>query len=118
MDLEVCQTIAQVMKPVEATEEAIGFDAIAEVKPGGHFFDAQQTMARYSDQFYEPLIRDWSNFGQWEEAGGIQTVEQAQTMWRQVLKDFQPPALADDRRMALEAFVERRLREGGSPPVD
>ncbi|MEM6462442.1 MAG: trimethylamine methyltransferase family protein [Pseudomonadota bacterium] len=118
MDLEVCQTIAQVMKPVEATAEAIGFDAIAEVKPGGHFFDAQQTMARYSNQFYEPLIRDWSNFGQWEEAGAIQTVEQAQTMWRQVLKDFEAPAMPEDRREAMNEFVDRRLREGGAPPVD
>ncbi len=118
MDLEVCQTIAQVMKPVEATPEAIGFDAIAEVQPGGHFFDAQQTMNRYSDQFYEPLIRDWTNFGQWEEAGGIQTVEQAHTMWQQVLKDFEASALPEDRQAALDAFVDRRLKEGGAPPVD
>ena len=118
MDLEVCQTVAQVMKPVEATAEAMGFDAIAEVKPGGHFFDAGQTMARYSDQFYEPLIRDWSNFGQWEEAGAVQTVEQAQAMWRQVLKDFVPPALPADRQAQLDAFVEKRLKEGGAPPID
>jgi trimethylamine--corrinoid protein Co-methyltransferase len=118
MDLEVCQTVAQVMKPVEASEDAMGFDAIAEVRPGGHFFDAGQTMARYSNQFYEPLIRDWSNFGQWQEAGGVQTVDRAQAMWRQVLQDFVPPALPPDRREALDAFVERRLREGGAPPID
>ncbi|WP_419910214.1 trimethylamine methyltransferase family protein [Hoeflea sp.] len=118
MDLEVCQTIAQVMKPVEATPEAIGFDAIAEVQPGGHFFDAQQTMARYSDQFYEPLIRDWSNFGQWEEAGGVQTVEQAQAMWKKTLAEFTPPQLPPDRAEALAEFVERRIREGGAPPID
>ncbi|MEX3007720.1 trimethylamine methyltransferase family protein [Hoeflea sp. TYP-13] len=118
MDLEVCQTIAQAMKPVEATEDAIGFEAIAEVQPGGHFFEAQQTMARYSDQFYEPLIRDWTNFGQWEEAGGLQTVEQAHTMWKQIIRDFEPPALPQDRLDAITDFVERRKREGGAPPVD
>lgn len=118
MDLEVCQTIAQAMKPVEATEDATGFDAIAEVKPGGHFFEAQQTMARYSSQFYEPLIRDWTNFGQWEEAGGLQTVEQAHAMWKRTLAEFTPPQLAPDRSEALTEFVERRIREGGAPPID
>ena len=118
MDLEACQTIAAAMQPVEATPEAIGFETIAEVAPGGHFFATEQTMARYADQFYTPLISDWRNFGQWQEAGAVETVERAQAHWRGILDGFVPEGLAEDRQATLTAFIERRCAEGGAHPVD
>ncbi len=117
-DLEVCQTIAETMLPVEATEEAIGYDAIAEVAPGGHFFAATQTMERYATQFYEPLISDWSNYGQWSEAGSVRTTERANKMWKETLKTFTPPPMQADRREALDAYVARRTAEGGAPILE
>lgn len=117
-DLEICQTIAETMLPVEATEEAIGYDAIAEVAPGGHFFAAKQTMERYSTQFYEPLISDWSNYGQWSEAGSIRTTERANKMWKETLKNFTPPPMPPERREELDDFVARRTGEGGAPILE
>ena len=34
----------------------LGYAAIAEVQPGGHFFAAAHTMARYRTAFHEPMI--------------------------------------------------------------
>ncbi|MEM7691119.1 MAG: trimethylamine methyltransferase family protein, partial [Pseudomonadota bacterium] len=34
----------------------IGFDALTEVDPGGHFFATAHTMDRYQTAFYEPLV--------------------------------------------------------------
>ena len=45
--------------------DALGVDAIREVGPGGHFFGAQHTLARYANAFYEPIISDWRNNPQW-----------------------------------------------------
>lgn len=38
LDVEVLQMLAESMVPLDAGDAEIGFDAIAEVEPGGHFF--------------------------------------------------------------------------------
>lgn len=116
-DLEVLQSIAELCARTPADADAIGFDAIAEVLPGGHFFSTAQTMARYRDAFYEPLVADLSNFGNWTEAGSKTATERAQGVWRKILAEYQPPARSGEIAAALEPFVARRTSEGGAPPV-
>ena len=57
----------------EIDDDAIGFEAIADVTPGGHFFSAAHTMSRYRNAFYEPMLSDWRN--EYESRGGSVTVE-------------------------------------------
>ena len=71
------QTFAELCAATPGDADAIGFDAIAEVEPGGHFFAAAHTMARYRTAFYEPLVADLSNFGNWSESGGKKATERA-----------------------------------------
>ena len=116
-DLEVLQSIAEMCSTVPADDDAIGFDAIAEVAPGGHFFAAQHTMSRYQAAFYNPLVADLSNFGTWTEQGGIDATQRAKAVWQRTLQNFRPPASTaggDDR---LAAFLARRSRAGGAPPA-
>ena len=63
------QTVAELCKKTEATDSEIGFDAIKDVDPGGHFFATQHTMDRYSTEFYSPIISDLSNNGSWIKSG-------------------------------------------------
>ncbi|HVY99293.1 MAG TPA: trimethylamine methyltransferase family protein [Dongiaceae bacterium] len=116
-DLEVLQTIAELCEKPSADADAIGFDAIAEVAPGGHFFSTAQTMARYRDAFYAPLVADLSNFGNWTEAGSKTATERAQGVWHRILAEYQPPARGAEIAAALEPFVARRTEEGGAAPV-
>jgi len=117
-DMEVMQTIAEIMQPVGCGPDEIGFDAIAEVEPGGHFFAATQTMERYQTAFYEPLVSDWSNFGQWTEAGAKTTTERAHALWKRKLAEFVPPPVDPSVAEALDDFVARRTAEGGASPMD
>ncbi|MEO1718881.1 MAG: trimethylamine methyltransferase family protein, partial [Pseudomonadota bacterium] len=97
-------------------DDALGFDAIAQVETGGHFFAADHTMARYQTAFYDPLLSDWSNFGRWTETGAKTATERANALWKKTLAEFEPPKIDDGRREELAAFVERRTSEGGAPP--
>src|SRR5262249_49815682 len=115
-DVETLQTIAELCATVPADEPAIAFEAIASVTPGGHFFSAQHTMARYRTAFYESVVADWSNFGTWHEAGGKTATERAQRVWKERLAQFQPPAAAPAIAAALDPFIERRKRAGGAAP--
>ena len=74
-------------------------------------------MRRFRTAFYTPWVSDWSNFGQWQEAGSRTATERAHDLWQQVLAEFQPPAVDPATVEAIDAFIARREEEGGAPPV-
>jgi trimethylamine---corrinoid protein Co-methyltransferase len=116
-DLEILQSVAELCVATPADADSIGFEAIAEVNPGGHFFATAQTMARYRNAFYEPLVADLTNFGTWTEAGAKTATERAQTVWRRVVAQFTPPASSEGVAEILAPFIEKRTAEGGAAPV-
>ena len=117
-DMDMVQTFAELCAPAKAGEDEIGFDALAEVPPGGHFFGAAHTLARYADEFYEPVSWDRSNFGTWKENGSIDTDARCTGIWKRILEEFRPPPAArDEARLGrLRDFISRRTAEGGAPP--
>ena len=109
------QMVTEFLEPLEMSEDALGLEAIREVGPGGHFFGCQHTLARYSSAFYAPMISDWRNFEQWQAAGSPTAMEKANGIWKQALADFKEPAMDPAVAEELDAFVERRIAEGGQP---
>ena len=79
---------------------------------------AGHTLERFETAFYAPLLSDWRNFGEWSNDGSQTAAQRANSFWKQTLAAHEAPAMSTDRREALEAFVERRTREGGSNPLD
>jgi trimethylamine--corrinoid protein Co-methyltransferase len=116
LDVEVLQMVAETFQPLVVDDAEIALDAIAATAPGGHFFGGAHTLERYRTAFYEPLVSDWSNFGQWTEAGARDATTRANETWKRVLAEVEPPPLDDAIREELEAFVARRMAEGGAPP--
>jgi trimethylamine--corrinoid protein Co-methyltransferase len=116
LDIEMLQILAEVLQPLAAEADDIGFEALAEVQPGGHFFSAAHTMSRYQTAFYQPLVSDWRNFETWRKDGAKTATQRAHGIWKQILAEFQPPPMEPGRREAIAEFVERRTREGGAPP--
>jgi trimethylamine--corrinoid protein Co-methyltransferase len=115
LDVDLLQMVIEFLKPLDVSEDALGIDAMREVGPGGHFFGAAHTLARYSDAFYAPLISDWRNYQQWEAAGRPEAIHKANRVWKQALAEYQPPPLDPAIAEELDAFVERRIGEGGEP---
>ncbi|MEO1794816.1 MAG: trimethylamine methyltransferase family protein, partial [Pseudomonadota bacterium] len=116
IDVEMLQIVAESFTPLDASTDALAFDALAEVAPGGHFFGAAHTMSRYDTAFYSPLLSDWSNFGAWTENGAKTATVRANEIWKQVLRDFEAPTLDAGRQDELTDFVARRTAEGGAEP--
>ncbi|MDE2447978.1 MAG: trimethylamine methyltransferase family protein [Gammaproteobacteria bacterium] len=116
-DVELLQMLAELCTAPEADDDALGYAAIAEVAPGGHFFAAAHTMARYRTAFHEPMIADWSNFGTWTERGSLTATDRAHAKWKQVLGEFTAPAAAAACAEALDELIARRTAEGGAPPL-
>jgi trimethylamine--corrinoid protein Co-methyltransferase len=116
-DVEMLQMLAELCTLPEAGEDALGYAAIAEVPPGGHFFAAAHTMARYRTAFYEPMIADGSNFGTWTERGALTATQRAHARWKQVLAEFTAPLSAAACAGALDEFIARRTAQGGAAPL-
>jgi trimethylamine--corrinoid protein Co-methyltransferase len=115
LDCDMIQMVMEFLKPLDTSDDALGVDAIREVGPGGHFFGAAHTLARYEHAFYTPIVSDWRNNQQWLAAGKPEAWQRANTVWKQALVDYQEPPMEQAVREELDAFVERRKREGGAP---
>jgi len=113
LDIDLLQMLAELLTPLDFSEEALALEAIAEVGPGGHFFGTDHTKARYRDAFYSPIISDWRNFESWFEAGSPNAMQHANTAWKERLALYETPAFESDRELALSDFVARRKAEGG-----
>ncbi len=115
LDCDLIQMVKAFLTPLDMSRDALGLDAIREVGPGGHFFGAAHTLARYETAFYAPMISDWRNFQQWTAAGSPEAKDRANLLWKQALAQYEPPPMDPAIREELDAFVARRKEEGGAP---
>ncbi len=114
IDAEMLQMMAEFMKPVVVNDAEMAFEAIREVGPGNHYFGCAHTLERYQNAFYSPILSDWSNFENWRDGGSLDATQRARKIYQQLLKDYRPPALDTAIEEELDAFVERRIAEGGA----
>ena len=115
VDAEMLQMMAEFLQPIVVDEDTLGLSAIAEVGPGGHFFGAAHTLARYETAFYAPILSDWRNFENWRLAGAKDTAQRANEIWKQLLAEYQQPPLDPAIDEALRDFVAMRKAQGGVP---
>ena len=115
-DLEVLQMVAELCAGASANASEIGFDALTEVQPSGHFFAAAHTMDRYKTAFYEPIVHDYANFGTWTERGAKDASTRATDVWKGIVAADPMVANDGDRLADLRDFIARRTDDGGAPP--
>ena len=115
LDVDLLQMVAAYLAPLDVSPDALALalEAVREVGPGGHYFGAAHTQARYKTAFYQPLISDWRNHQSWQEAGSPTAEAKANRIWKETLARYAPPAIDPAIADALDAFVARRIAEGG-----
>jgi trimethylamine--corrinoid protein Co-methyltransferase len=109
VDAEMLQMIAEVQRPLDTARDELGIEAMREVGPGGHFFGAAHTLARYEDAFYAPMVSDWRNYESWREAGAEDAAARAARLWRE-LAEAAPPTLDPAATEAVAALAAQRRR--------
>jgi trimethylamine--corrinoid protein Co-methyltransferase len=117
-DIESMQTIAELCANTDGSDAEIGFDALKDVAPAGHFFETQHTMDRYQTAFYEPLVASTLNHGSWVESGSPTSAERAVKVWEQALRDYQQPASGEPVAERLASYIEQGASNGGAPPME
>ncbi|MEO8242680.1 MAG: trimethylamine methyltransferase family protein [bacterium] len=111
LDAEMLQMMISMFRPIEVDDSTLGLSTFAEVGPGGHFFGAADTLSRYEDAFYAPMVSDWSNFENWRDAGSLTASQRANGVWKKLLHEYEPPEIDPFLVEDLKGYADRRKSE-------
>jgi len=111
IDVEMLQMMAEFVEPLAVNDETLAIEAMREVQPGGHYFGATHTMDRYDSAFYAPIVSDWTNYENWNEAGGLDSAKRANAIWKQAINDYEQPPLDPAILEELEEYIAKRKQE-------
>ena len=114
LDVEMLQMMMEFLEPLVVDAPSLGFDAIARVPTGGHFFGDPHTMERYEHAFYQPLVSNWQNYESWALAGSRDATQRATSIWQRALEEYEQPPLDPAQREALDDYVARRREQIGA----
>ena len=111
LDAEMIAMLVQLCQPVPVNAASLAVESIDQVGPGGHNLDTEHTMSRYRTAFYRPDLSSRLAYEAWDEAGRPDAAQRANGIWKQVLKDYQKPAIDPGVEDALQDFIVRRKHE-------
>lgn len=118
LDCEILGMLHTWARGLDLSDEALAFDAMAEVAPGGHYLGTAHTMRHFRDAFYRAELFDYNAAEQWERAGAEDSYVRANKKVKQMLAEYQPPVLDTAVEEALVDYLARRKAEIAREPHD
>jgi trimethylamine--corrinoid protein Co-methyltransferase len=70
IDIENLAMLQKYLEPVQINGDTLALEYIAKVGAGGHHFETAHTQARYSTEYYSPILGDRQNHGDMGEGRG------------------------------------------------
>jgi trimethylamine--corrinoid protein Co-methyltransferase len=58
LDAELLGMVEAFLDPVVVDDDTLGFEAMQDVGPGGHFFGTEHTQSRYRTAFHKPMLSE------------------------------------------------------------
>ena len=86
-------------------------DSMRSVPAGGHHLGTEHTLANFQTAFSMPEMMNSDNYEQWLADGSQSAEERAAARCRQMLDEYEEPALDDHIREELDDYVARRDAE-------
>ncbi len=76
--------------------------------PGAHYLGCAHTQANFKTAFYRSPVADNNSFEQWQADGSLDMATRANALWKQMLKDYEPPPIDPGVDEGLRDYVARR----------
>lgn len=107
MDADQAGMIRVAAQGVDMSENGQAMDALKDVGPGQHFLGCDHTQRNFLNAFYRSDIADNNSYEAWKEAGSMDMATIANKKFKQMLNDYEPPALDESIDEALIEFMEK-----------
>ena len=101
---------------VDLTDNGQAMEAFRTNTHGDHFLGNAHTLANFETAFWRSEVADNNSYEQWSEEGSLTAAQRANTRWKELLADYQPPPLDDAINAELQDFITRRKTEITSEP--
>lgn len=104
---EIIGAVRRMRQSFEVTEEALAFDTVAEVGPGGNFLGASHTFENFKTEVWYPSICERRSYEEWEADGGKHLSDVVNQKVIDILNTHKVPALDDAITAKLDAIIEK-----------
>lgn len=108
MDADQAGMMHTLLAGVDMSENGQAMEAIREVGPGKHFLGCAHTQANFESAFYRSPLADNNSVEQWEAEGSRDMAQQANALWKKMLREYEAPALDEAVDAALLAYIAQR----------
>ena len=111
LDCELLGMYHKYAQGLDLSEDALAMTSIAEVVPGGHHLGTAHTIRHFRSAFYRAQLFDYNSAEQWQMEGSLTATQRANAKYKQMLREYERPALDEGIDEALRDFVSRRKSE-------
>jgi len=108
IDADLCGNVIAFAKGIDLSDNAQAMDAIREIGPGHHYLGAAHTLANFETAMFRPLTADANSYEQWLAAGGLDAGQRANTIWKQLLADYEQPPLDPGIDEGIRDYIAKR----------
>lgn len=108
MDTDICGALHSYLDGMAVNEDTLAFEALNELGPGQHLFSTQHTLRHYETAYWDSALDDNQPWETWDEQGGIDYAQRANTRWKKILREYEAPPLDEGIDEGLQDFIARR----------
>ncbi len=110
MDLDHCGMMHRMLSGLTIDDNSLAKDAYRQAGPGENFFGVSHTLANFETANYMSELADTHSFEHWAENGRETMEVRANRVWKQMLEQYQMPAMDPAIDEALKDFIARKKR--------
>lgn len=108
LDADQCGMWEAFASGVDLSENGQALQAILDNGPGQHFLGTAHTLANFETAFYRSSVADNNSFEQWKEEGSQDAAARANTTWKKMLSDYEPPPGDESRFAELDEWIAKK----------
>jgi trimethylamine--corrinoid protein Co-methyltransferase len=102
---EVISYVESVMREVNFSDDALGFDVIDAVGPGGNFIDSEHTARHFRNELWFPRLLDRRYYQEWLDSGADCLEDRCRERKEAILQNHKPEPVSEDLDKALDEIV-------------
>jgi trimethylamine--corrinoid protein Co-methyltransferase len=108
LDADQASMAASLVSGIDMSENGQAFEALLANPPGQHFLGNAHTLANFETAFWRSRMADNNSFEQWLEGGSREADARANSAWKQMLSEYEPPPLDEAKEAEIVDWVTQR----------